>query len=282
MLIAALTLLLVPSHPRAQEPSQGEETQQVEVTYLANAGFLIRSGSHSFLIDAFVPQEIEGLDSLDSAVRKKLLAGKAPFDLQTISLTSHAHPDHFKAPFAHRALTLNPKIKIISSEEVLRALAQGGKNWDRIGHRAAAFQRNENNKPKPFLGGKQDISIQFLDLPHVKVPEEAIENIGHLVRIADFKFIHLGDAAPDFRAFKELKLKGRKIDVAFVPYWFYASEEGTKIIDKAIRANHVIVYHIPTKDKVGFTARLKEANPNALFFENKMDRKIFEVAKRSE
>jgi len=280
MLLATLALGLSTLLPHAQEQA-AEGKQLAEVTYLANAGFLIRSGSNSILIDAFVPREIAGLEALDAPTRKHLLSGQAPFERPILSLISHVHPDHFKAPFAQRVLLGNPKMTLISSEEVIRALSQGGDSWEQISSRTAAFTRNPREKPRPFVDPSKDLSVTFMDLPHVESTDKDIGNIGHLVRMGNFKFLHLGDAAPNLRTLRKLKLAERHIDVAFVPYWFYSSPKGIRALDELIQAQHVVVYHIPTQDKEGFTARLKETNPDTIVFSKPMERKIFEVQKQS-
>lgn len=280
MLLAALTLACSSLLTPPQDTSPTAQTQLVEVTYLANSGFLLRSGTNSILIDAFVPREVSGFEALDAGTRKNLLNGLAPFQRPMISLVSHAHPDHFKAPFAHQALFGNDNLMFIGSEQVVEAIAKAGKQWSTIIHRTAAFRRTADKLPEPLVDRVKDFSVLFLDLPHVKGSEADLENLGHLVRLGNFKFLHLGDAAPNLAALQAFKLAEREIDVAFVPYWFYSSEEGIRSIDEAIKARFVVVYHIPTKEKSSFTAQLKESNPNAIVFSESLERKIFEVQKR--
>ena len=280
MFLAALTLTCSSLLGAPQDAASKDDNQLVEVTYLANSGFLLRSGTNSILIDAFVPREISGFEALDAPTRKNLLKGLAPFHRPMISLVSHSHADHFKAPFAHQALQGNENLMLIGSEQVVTAIAQAGKHWGTIINRTAAFRRGADKLPEPLVDHAKDFSVLFLDLPHVKGAEGELDNLGHLVRLGNFKFLHLGDAAPDFAALEKFKLAAREIDVAFVPYWFYSNEEGIKAIDEAIKARFVVVYHIPAKEKASFATQLKESNPNAIVFSESLERKIFEVEKR--
>jgi L-ascorbate metabolism protein UlaG (beta-lactamase superfamily) len=284
MLIATLSLALATATatvtPQDQTQGSKPETQLVEVTYLANAGFLIRTGNNTVLIDALAPRPIAGLEGLTAPMRKAMLTRSPPFDRPSVHLVSHAHPDHFKAPFAQRVLAAHSKAILVSSKGVIEALSTGGDQWDNIALRSIAFARNLRNKPQPFVHANKQLAISFLDVPHAEGAKEKIENIAHLVSMENFKFIHLGDAAPNFEALRKHKLVERKIDVAFIPYWFYANPEGIKAIDEAIGAKHVVVYHIPTQEKDQFSAKLKAENPESIIFGAPMERKIFEVAKR--
>ena len=108
--------------PVATTDSAVEAILPLELTFLANEGFLIRSGETKVLIDAFVEKPVSVYAALPPEVRERMLACEAPFDGIDLALATHAHPDHFQASLACRFLSKATDCLFVSSEEVLGKL----------------------------------------------------------------------------------------------------------------------------------------------------------------
>ena len=93
--------------------------QTVEVTYLANEGFLIQSGNKKILIDALFRGELAPYAGIPGEWREKLETAKAPFDAVDLVLVSHVHSDHFDAASVARHLAHNPHAILVSSPQVV-------------------------------------------------------------------------------------------------------------------------------------------------------------------
>ena len=102
------------------------------------------------------------------------------------------------------------------------------------------------------------------------------------IRFGEFRVLHLGDMAVEDAKLKLLDLPKRGIDLAFIPFWFYLEDEGVRIIDEVIQPRHVVVYHMPVEQKASFVEQLAVDNPNVLYFNEPMERKIFDSRKKDD
>jgi glyoxylase-like metal-dependent hydrolase (beta-lactamase superfamily II) len=105
------------TRPRPVSP-----TPSVEVTFLVNEGFLLRSGEANVLIDAFVAVPNSMYGALPTAVYEDMLVGNPPFSSIQLALVSHVHRDHFQALAAGMFLKNHPETLLASSPEVLQSV----------------------------------------------------------------------------------------------------------------------------------------------------------------
>ena len=95
----------------------GEDT--LEITYLANEGFLVRTPDGNLLIDAFLRQAYAGYPALTSEAHARMVAAQAPFDQVDLALVSHVHGDHFQPDSAAAFLKASGSTRLITSPQVL-------------------------------------------------------------------------------------------------------------------------------------------------------------------
>src|SRR5262245_65672948 len=87
-------ILALLASPLAQEARALTETRGVEVTFLANAGFFLRSGDTGVLIDSFVREPHGIYSALPFDSHQNIVLARPPYDVPTTVLVSHTHPDH--------------------------------------------------------------------------------------------------------------------------------------------------------------------------------------------
>ena len=112
-------LFLVPFCASAQE---SEPNKPIEVTYIANEGFLIAVGEEKVLIDALQRNRF-GFASTPEVVLERMNAGRPPFDGIGLMIVSHAHADHFNADMVCGFLAHRTEVNLVSSPEVVSDLA---------------------------------------------------------------------------------------------------------------------------------------------------------------
>jgi len=279
-LLAALFL----AHPSARQegepsaaPAQAPAVEPapevgVEVTFLANEGFQLRSGKYSILIDTFVREPVGVFGALPEDVHKRLVNALPPFDALTIVLVSHIHGDHVQARSIEKYLSRNNQAQLLTSEQVLRFLHQSTKDFEAIGKRLS---------PIPLVKGamktlkEEGMSISFFELPHFNAQDEKEVNLGHLIRIGGLKILHVGDAAPTPEAFAAYDLASLEIDLAIVPYWFFGSPQGVRVLHEKVRPRQVIMAHIPPAnlDKLG--GMMQEQFPDVIVFKEALEKRTF-------
>lgn len=261
----------LPNVPSNHQPKPSE--RRVEITFLANEGFLLHSGRFTVLIDGFLKDPYKEYEALPHDVFKRLASGEPPFDGYVLSLVSHNHPDHFQPLVAERFLRANPDSALMSSPQVVDSLIESAQEFRKIQKqvRSIPLKRGQSRTI-----AHDEMSIEMILLPHGGERNRGIvQNYGHLISMGGFMILHVGDADMDPEIFAQFSQ--REIDIAFVPYWFFTSEEGVKIVDELIRPKYTIACHVPLADKELFIERMKTENPHVAVFGSSLESKIFDA-----
>lgn len=273
----ALLLLLVPfalRSARAQESRvEGAPANEgVEVTYLANAGFQLRAGHYSVLIDAFVRDPVSSYDALTPEAHKEIVAAKPPFDGVTAVLVSHNHADHVQLRSLERYLRANPEAILMTSQQVARALKESAQDF-------ASIQRQVN--PVRAVPGtpsrleQEEVAIEFLVLGHAGNQKEEIVNYGHLIEMGGLRILHVGDADPSAANFAAYHLAEKAIDIAIVPYWFLGSPEALRTLREEIHPRKVIACHVPPSELEKVRERVERDLPGVILFQKAFESRTF-------
>ena len=98
-----------------------------------------------------------------------------------------------------------------------------------------------------------------------------MQNYGHLVTIGGVRVLHVGDVEVSRKAFAPYDLADKEIDVAFVPYWFFGSDEGVAIIRDLVNPARVIACHIPPAQRAEVIAQFAQGYPGVHVFSEPME-----------
>ncbi len=244
----------------------------VDVTFLANAGFLFESGRYSVLIDAFLREPWEMYAGLPDEVYKQVVNALPPFDKLTIVLVSHNHPDHVQMRGLEKYLGKNSQAQLMTSPDVLLALQSQARDFAAISRRLS---------PIPTVAGsinkilQEEMSIEFFQLEHGGL-DDKIVNLGHLIEMGGVRILHVGDAKPSLDNFAAYDLDARPIDIAIVPFWFLNQATGVRVLQEKIKARTVIVCHIPPGEMEKFDQLLKTQFPQVVLFQSALEKRSFQ------
>ncbi len=269
---------LHPGSPRAQEPQDATAAGSppaVELLHLANEGFLIRAGEDAVLIDGFLERPYVGYAALSADALELLAAAEAPFDSIDMALASHVHADHFQAGPACAFLNASPETLFASSEDVVAAL---GKECAPL---AADSARVRTVLPQPGeaeLLRQGELSVEVLRLSHGTGRFAGIQNLGHLLTIGGLRLLHVGDAAMDPAHFAPYDLASRELDVALVPYWYFQSGPGRRIVREHFHADTLVACHIPPAELDAVVAHLALEFPEVIVFRESLEARRIERA----
>jgi L-ascorbate metabolism protein UlaG (beta-lactamase superfamily) len=274
-----LSLSILSALPAAQSAPQtpaapaSPEVAGVDVTFLANAGFFLESGSDSVLIDAFLREPTGLYGALPVEAYKPLVNAEPPYDGRTLVLVSHGHPDHLQPRGLEKYLAGNELGQLMTSTQVTRAFKEGARDLPAIVRQLSpvAVVRGTGNRVV-----QEGITVEFLDLAHAggKANQELL-NLGHLIEMGGLKLLHVGDADPTPENFAPYGLARRGIDVAFVPYWFFGSSEAIQVLREQIHARTVVACHVPATEWDKLDALLKAQIPEAVLFRTCLEKKRF-------
>lgn len=280
MLYSCLLPLFLALPLAAQEPppapvaAQAEaKVEGVDVTFLANEGFYLESGRYGVLIDAFVREPTEPYGALPAEVHKQLANAKPPFDKLTVVLVSHDHPDHVQMRGLEKYLEHNPMAQLFSSPQVVHGLSSAAQDFEAIARRVTPVQTT----PGSIKALKQeDVRIDFFQLAHGGKGNEKVLNLGHLIEMGGLRILHVGDAEPAVENFAAYDLKARKIDIAFVPYWFFGKAGGTRVLNEQIQARVVVACHVPPKEEEKLQELLTAQFPQVVMFKEALEKRHFD------
>lgn len=237
------------------------QQERVEVTYVGNAGFLIKIGDKKILIDALF-KGFEGDYEIPQEIQEKLTLAKAPFDNVDLILVTHAHGDHVDPAMVSEHMKNNPKAIFASTQQLVDYLN------DSTNSSIGFNPTKEISDTKEIQG----IRVESFLMPHG--PDSRIINIGFLVTVNGFTFFQTGDADFEqftFEEFQSLHLQERKIDFAFVQHYYLRGDTtDNKFIREGIAAKYVFPIHYHFTTPTFDAAIVKQNYPDAIIFEAEM------------
>jgi len=225
----------------AEEVSPG----RVTATFLANEGFLIGDSTRSVIVDGFVTEAYSKYGAVDASTWERMLAREAPFENVVLALVSHVHRDHFQRKAAMAFLLAHPETTLVSSPNVRLAL-ESEPGFETVAGRVRSLEPGWGETLSFETDG---VRVEFLHLPHGGRPWSEIHNFGHVISIGGKSIMHIGDAQQDPEPYEAAGLGQRVFDIALIPYWMYASSEGTALRQSHLRGRSEIAAHIPPRER---------------------------------
>jgi L-ascorbate metabolism protein UlaG (beta-lactamase superfamily) len=273
-------------------PAQNAETlkQEVKVTYIANAGFLIQVNDKKVLIDAlFENIKSEHYDSPSKELTKSIIAGEGIFKGISLVAATHGHVDNFDEKIATSFLQNNPSAKIVTCAPAVKLMEKNEQ------HQKVKGQIDEITPAR--LSYKDtvinDIEIRVLGLNHgpyyVEDPLTGrktdifkfAEHVGFLIKIDGVSIFHCGDSNSNaLEEYKHFKLNEQHLDFAFLGrgFLYQPKGQGVDIMKKYIHAQHFVIMEIQHEDNEYFITvadAVKAELPSVKIFEKELETKTY-------
>lgn len=249
------------------------QKKAINVTYIANCGFLVEYGHKQILIDVLINSGYNSyLIPTDSTVTK-ILNGQEPFNRSNVLLVTHNHPDHFDAQKAIKCLNNNLNNTIIAPSLVVNSIRN--QNNIKISDRQIIEmpEMNQQGFDTVICG----IRIKSYFLLHDNRPE--IQNVGYVIEIDDIKIFHSGDnTGSNTSEFEFMQLQNKSIDVALLNYYgFWNSIEERNFTKSHINPKNIELMHIPPKEIENVKDSCNKITDflDITIFLNSMERKSF-------
>lgn len=260
----------------------------LEITYVANTGFLIKVGNTKILIDAlFSNGYIYPSPSAD--VRNQLGNALPPFDNCNLVLTSHSDPDHCDPALIVNHLTNNPAVIGVVSR-FTRDEIRNSQNLASVNSRLLAITPNLYSSIDTTLN---NIRIKVMRLRHGD-SDGSEENIGFLIKVGGFTIFHAGDSngylnegntgKTPLEEYKSMGLENENIDVAIVGKWFLweNTSAGIEIVKQCLKPRNLVLCHFTTNETQSemitvnnAISSIKNTLPNIVVFNQLMEKKVF-------
>lgn len=194
------------------------------VCFLANAGIFIRYGRRSVLIDG-LQRGTERFSGMSEDQIRDVISGRDMYARIDCMLVTHDHPDHYDQALARRFQRHHPETVCLGP-----VVPEGP-------HSGVLDQ------PEGFaiMSG---IEIHFVRVLHEGSEYRDVVNYAYDIRIDDFEFAVLGDAAlaaPNLRHVAG----GRTLNALFVNFPFLTLRAGRARLKKELYSDRLFVYHLP-------------------------------------
>jgi len=239
-LLASASLgLLFGCTDKVPEPVEQSVTSHLEVTYLANEGFLLASADHKVLIDGLFREGVEGYPTLPAESRERVETAQPPFDTVDLVLATHHHDDHFHALAICRFLESNPLAEFVSTLQALSRMRSACDNPAALAGRVRPGLQGDGSVT-PFV--LDELSAEPVFLHHGTA--STVENIGFLIEIGGLTVLHMGDSQASADELRAAGLDQHSIDLAFVPFWYLIDRRWTPALD-LLQPARIVAMHVP-------------------------------------
>jgi L-ascorbate metabolism protein UlaG (beta-lactamase superfamily) len=218
------------------------QPDSIEVTYIANSGFLISTSTKKVLIDALFSGGGGYYPAPSSELRTQMINGTSPFDTIDLLLATHSHDDHFTASLANGFLSYNSSSFLIGSDETTDLVNPG----DRV------------ISITPSLFSSIDTTINTIKIKVLRLRHDgggsADNNLGYIIDFDGITVFHAGDndgyvdAGESINGISEydsLGFDSLNIDIALLNRGFFwdNSSPGIEIVKNYIKPRHIILHH---------------------------------------
>jgi L-ascorbate metabolism protein UlaG (beta-lactamase superfamily) len=257
----------------------------MEITYISNEGFMLKTESIGVLIDSLHRGEYPPYDLIQPDVLEQMQKAVEPFDKIDLVLFTHHHYDHFDPYSTILHLSNNSKAKLVAPPQVQNILNE---------HFSEIYELVEGqiNSCLPKLYTSETMNFEGIELEIYHVPHgeylvmdeitgdkvnkhATVKHLMFLISIDGKKILHVGDTVPNddkqsLQPYKEMI--DIQIDLAFLSKWFIENPQGQEIVEKYIKPKKIIIMHLESEEKNQISKDFpKIFQSKLIIFEKSMD-----------
>ena len=242
--VTALAAVAIAHAAAANHPKVASTVQ-----YVANASVLVTHGDTKVVFDPLYRNDFGQYALVPAQVEKALFDGTAPFDGLDAVFVSHYHEDHFSAADVLRLLEARPALLLFAPAQAVAGMREiSAARLAAVASRVHAIALAYRQAPVTLNQGA--LVVEAVRIPHSGWPtrQTDTENLAFRVTLdAATTVVHLGDAdTSDAHFTRDAAYWGRRrTRVAFPPYWFFANDEGRKVLNTRLNAARSIGVHVP-------------------------------------
>ena len=216
LIIVVLTVILFSQNLFSQKTENN-----IDVTYIANAGFLIESSGNKILIDALFNNGWNTYLIPTDSIVSKIIHQQAPFDGVNLMLITHNHEDHFNDSMVIAYLNNNTKNALIAPPLVTNSIIKNP-TFKNNKNQIVELKKNNRDKNDTTING---IRVRSFFILHDSRPN--IEHVGYLIDIGEVKIFHSGDNnGSDSVEYEKLQLKKEQINLTLLNFYgFWGTKE---------------------------------------------------------
>lgn len=251
--VACLAVLLA----AALQPARADVT----ITQLANEGVIVSDGVTRVMIDGMVVDTYSIYGGLDEVAAADFAAASGAFRDVDLALVSHRHHDHNQPAHACVFMQASKQTLLRTSSQVIGLMREKCRPF------ITSSPRVKDILPiygDPVVLQQGSARVSVFPLSHGSRKYAKIQNFGHLLEVGNVTLLHVGDAAMDATDFERAGLLQAKLDVAFIPFWYFQPGPGADLVTRFMDARVKIAVHIPPGEMDEVKTHLAQNYPNVV------------------
>jgi L-ascorbate metabolism protein UlaG (beta-lactamase superfamily) len=251
----------------------------LDVTYIANEGFMIEAAGKKVLIDGLFENGFGIFAQPSVALQEQMTQARSPFSKVDLILITHRHDDHFSAKLVTECLHNNPGCRLIADRQVVDLL-----------RKTEGFSRIQNQVRELTLKpGQQEhltvnsINVTAVGLVHIPMyrdgrnVNEGLSNVGFLVDFGQARFFHGGDASlgENKTNFASIAFTEKPLDVLFVMGVLDRSPETAGLVAARIKPRNIIGMHLRPDQFAEESSQFLKTHPGGVVFHESLEQHQF-------
>ena len=236
------------------------------LTYIANAGVMLKLDGKKILIDPLTTPGNDIYSDTEQGAREALLTNTVPYDHVDVVLVTHHHRDHFHAEGVQDLLKAQPGAHLVSGPEVIRRLkaASDRTSIDQDAESGACSVLGDDRWTEVVLGLYEHkeitcngVALQIFRTLHDGEDYADVTNLMFVIKSPSMVVAQLGDSAPSEINFKGILSKiGKPLDLLIANFPYIAIPAARKLVESQLAPASLAVLHFP--DPAGEAARWTE------------------------
>ena len=271
--LTTLFLSLTPALGIAQTPAPRVATpaDSLTITFLANEGVMLASGGKKVLIDGLFLKYKTGFATPADSTQRALQQARPPFDGVDVILATHQHGDHFHPMPVAAHMRANPRATFVTAQQVIDSLRKHAPARELPASRFVPRTTPDGTRRRDVVNG---VVVETLGIPHGGGwRSRGLEHVTYIVELGGKRILHVGDASFSDEVLAPFHLDTARIDIALLPAWLVADEEGRQLVERWIRPRQVVGIHVMEGDEQRADTALRAALPGAFTFTRSLEQR---------
>jgi len=267
--IALIALALGATATASAQAPRLTTADSLTITFIANEGVMLSSGSQKVLIDGLFLKYKTGFPTPADSTQRRLEQALPPFDGVNVILATHQHGDHFHSAPVAAHMRANPRATLVTSQQVIDSLRRFPPARTLPASRFLPRTMPEGTRRRDVVNG---VVIEVLGIPHGGGwRSRGLEHVAYIVEMGGKRVLHVGDASFSDEVLAPFHLDTARIDVALLPAWLVADKKGAQLVERWIRPKQVVGIHVGEGEEDRVSSALRAALPGAVAFTRSLE-----------
>jgi L-ascorbate metabolism protein UlaG (beta-lactamase superfamily) len=256
--------------------------QELKITFVSNAGFLLASPTHKVLIDALYSDGSAALKTITSDI----MDARAPFDNINVCMITHYHKDHCDPELVNDYIAKHNTVSLVTTKPTIVFINGNYYEFSLLQKQFVELTPEVNHSVSDTV---KNIPVKAFGLKHTFYFKNGIEmnenmlNVSFLFTMDGIKIFHSGDIK--INAFQDYLARNKKwtdsVDVALLCYGLFESGlSDLEYIVTTLHPKYIVVMHVSPGQIEECTAKVEQFKtrfPNIIFLKHPLDSKTISL-----